>query len=68
MHNVEHGDEESAEAPMSQHIPGQIQQRHNVHTLEDEGNYIFTINTNKETVPLYSVRGKNAWRHGRVPK
>ena len=59
VHNVEYGDEQSAEAPMSQQTPAQSQQRQNVHTLEDEENYIFTISTTKETVPLYSVRGKH---------
>ena len=44
---------------MSQQTPAQSQQRQNVHTLEDEENYIFTISTKKETVPLYSVRGKH---------
>ena len=44
---------------MSQQTPAQSQQCHNVHTLENEENYIFTIRTTKETVPLYSVRGKH---------
>ena len=44
---------------MSQQTPAQSQQRQNVHTLEDEENYIFIISTTKKTVPLYSVRGKH---------
>ena len=44
---------------MSQQTPAQSHQCQNVHTLEDEENYIFTISTTKETVPLYSVRGKH---------
>ena len=44
---------------MSQQTPGQRQQRQSIHTLEDEENYIFTISTTKETMPLYSVRGKH---------
>ena len=44
---------------MSQQTLTQCQQRQHVHTLEDEENYIFTISTTKETVPLYSVRGKH---------
>ena len=59
VNNVEHGDKQLAEAPMSQQTPAQSQQCQNVHTLEDEENYIFTISTKKETVPLYSVRGKH---------
>ena len=52
---MEHGDEQSAEVLMSKQNPAQRQQRQNIHTLEDEENYIFTIST----VPLYSVRGKH---------
>ena len=47
VHNVEHGDEQSAEAPMSQLTPAKSPQRQNIHTLDDEENYIFTISTTK---------------------
>ena len=45
-------EEDATYITWSMETPAQSQQHQNVHSLEDEENYILTISTRKETVPL----------------